>query len=197
VGGIRTEASKKTRGTKFSILKKLANSKTDFFILSETKAQDYNLQTRKINKLLPTLLTSQNTASGGVAIFSHAQHKLLPNSKRESQTKGHYVMGVYEVQKTKVLVVCVYGNPDSNDNRSKEIFEQMKDDMAELQYLHSTNICIVVGDVSFHLHKNDSSKRLINKQRTVDIIQNIIDTFNMYDIAEKTNNTQHTYFRHK
>jgi len=71
VGGIRSEASKITRGTKFSILKNLANSKTDFFILSETKAQDYNLQNRKINKLLLTLLTSQNTASGGVFFRMH------------------------------------------------------------------------------------------------------------------------------
>jgi len=132
-----------------------------------------------------------------VAILSHAQHKLLPDSKRESQAKGHYVMGVYEVQKTKIIVVGVYGNPDSNDNKSKEIFEQMKDDMAKLQYLHSTNICIVAGDFNCHLQKNDSSKRLINKQKTVDIIQNIIDTFNMYHIARKTNNTQHTYFQHK
>jgi len=119
-------------------------------------------------------MTSQNTASGGVAIFSHAQHKLLQDSKRESQIKGHYMMGVYEVQKTKIIIVGVYGNPDSNDNKSKEIFEQMKDDMAELQYLHSTNICIVAGDFNCPLQKKDSSKRMINKHKTVDVIQNII-----------------------
>jgi len=106
-------------------------------------------------------------------------------------------MGIYDVQKTKVLVVGVYGNPDSNDSKSKEIFEQIKDDIAELQYLHSTGVCIVAGDFNCHLHKNDSSKGMINKHRTVESICGIMDTFNMYDIAESTNNTQHTYFRHK
>jgi len=197
VGGIRTEASKRTRGIKFSVLKKLENNKTDFFILSETKAQDYNLQNRKINKLIPTLLTSQNIAAGGVAIFSHAQHKLISNSKRESQTKGHYVMGVYEVQKTKIIIVGVYGNPDSNDAKSKEIFDQMNEHIAELKHLHSTGVCVVAGDFNCHLNKNDSSKQFINKTRTVGAICSIMDTYNMYDIAESTNKTHHTYFRHK
>jgi hypothetical protein len=42
-------------------------------------------------------------------VFSKKEHKLIPDSVRNSHTPGHFVIGVYEVKTSRVIVGGVYG----------------------------------------------------------------------------------------
>jgi len=142
-------------------------------------------------------MSSNNNAAGGVSVFSHKSHKLIEDSFRESNPAGNYVLGVYQVRSEQVIIGGIYGTPDSNDTKSADIFSQLHMHISELKHLYQVRSIIILGDFNCHLHKNDSSKDRILKYRTVNTIKNMMDRFDLFDVAVFKHKLQHTYHRHK
>ena len=104
------------KGAKFAAINSFMSSNTDFVILSETKINVTAIGKKKLKfGLTPTLASSQQGARGGVAVFSHPKHNLLEGSKRESETLGHFVCGVFQVNKSRIIIAGVYGRSDNLD----------------------------------------------------------------------------------
>ena len=127
VGGMRGEYQR-TRGPKTSMLHTLTSSRTDFLILTETRADVRALPQHKIRGgLVPTLHSLQQEARGGVVIYSKTDHTLLDNSSRESTTPGHFIAGVYQVNTSRTIVAGVYGPSNNDDTFSTQILQELRD----------------------------------------------------------------------
>jgi len=202
VAGIRTEA-KRRGGPKLATIRSILKPTTDFLILTEIKAYKHHVNnckitpvnTRSAHALLPTMCTNTVSASGGVCVFSKSNHELLENSFRESLLTGHYVLGVYKVGIHHVIIGGVYGLPDHNDLRSAAIFENLLDDVRELQSLFPVQNIMIAGDFNCVLSEKDSHMNIIRKPRTNQKIKQMIDELQLTDIAEITNRKKHTYYR--
>jgi len=144
------------------------------------------------------MCTTTDCASGGVAVFGKPEHKILEGSIRESLNGGHYVMAIFEIALNNVLLCGVYGNPDHNDRRSESIFINMLEDIQELKNLFPVHNIILAGDFNCILKEMDSHTRKISKPRTHRILLQIIEEFQLNDIAEMVGQDgKHTYHRAK
>ena len=84
--------------------------------------------------LKPTIFSLHRRPRGGVIVFSHPDHTLIPDSIRTSPMDGHIVAAVFEVATIPTIVVGVYGNSDSNDRASLTIMEDLRQILRELTH---------------------------------------------------------------
>jgi len=158
-------------------IRTLINPRTDFLILTETKAIKNHVEKCKFKikgatvALIPTMCTDAIGASGGVGVFSSNRHELLENSMRESLRLGHYVVGVYKVGVHHVIVGGIYGLPDHNDIQSAAIFENLINDVRELQNLFPVQNVLLAGDFNCVLSEKDSHMNKILKPRTNEVLR--------------------------
>jgi len=196
VSGIRNEIKNRT-GEKKNVLRKLTSKDTDFLILTETKTEASKVKNARIKwGFQPKLYTAQNEPKGGVIIFSNPEYKLNEITKRESAKKGHYVMGIYEKEFIKIIVVGIYGIPENNDKESIKIYEEMYDHIIELRAMFNVKKIIIAGDFNAMLWNEDTNNGIIRKPRTTELLHRIIEELELHDIATLTNKLQHTWIRH-
>ena len=194
-GGMRGEFNRQ-KGAKFAAINSFMSSNTDFVILSETKINVTAIGKKKLKfGLTPTLASSQQGARGGVAVFSHPKHNLLEGSKRESEALGHFVCGVFQVNKSRIIIAGVYGRSDNLDGTASRIIGNLNETLDELKFLYNTNNVIVAGDFNATRSVNDSHNRIMNKPKTAEQIEIMVENHNLTDVARATGNAKHTWYR--
>ncbi len=96
-------------------------------------------------------------------VFSKKEHKLIPDSVRNSQSPGHFVIGVYEVKTSRVIVGGVYGCSERGDRQSLEIIQDLRDRVQELSHVFGTRTVLLAGDFNATLTSADADNQIINK----------------------------------
>jgi exonuclease III len=95
----------------------------------------------------------------------------------------------------KLIVAGIYA-PSANDDRESTVFyQEVRQNIEELQNTFRTSNLLLAGDFNAVLHPTDSSSELLTKCRTTDFLIKMIYDFYLVDMATKTHNTQHTLFR--
>ena len=56
----------------------------------------------------------------------------------KSEEKGHYVMGVFEREQEKILIVGVYGRSDNADREAEAILREMIEEIQRIEILYGT-----------------------------------------------------------
>ncbi len=195
VGGMRGEFQLKT-GPKLAMLRSLITPSTDFLILTETKADHRAI---KNTKLRFDLRVSHFSASphprGGVVICAKEIHKKLEASERESATPGHIAAAVYEIRKSRTVVIGVYGISDNNDRLSAATIMEISTIADELKLLFNTQHLMIAGDFNAILENEDSSSGMIRKRAANAALHALIDRHNLIDMAIKGNKREHTWFQ--
>ncbi len=67
--------------------------------------------------------------------------------------------------------------------------------LTELKLLYNTQHVIVAGDFNAVLEPEDSSSREIRKRATSAALHQIIESHNLADLARKSNNLEHTWYK--
>ena len=70
----------------------------------------------------------------------------MEGSLRESDEPGHIAAAVYEVNKSRTVVIGVYGISENNDRSSADLIQEVSNIARELKHLYNTQHVIVAGD---------------------------------------------------
>ena len=99
-GGMRGEYHRRY-GPKTSVLRKiLTNRRTDFLVLTETRAEDSKKRNIRLKWGLQASISSLcPEAKAGVIVYATDEHKLIEDSVKNGSTPGHLCMAVYEKNK--------------------------------------------------------------------------------------------------
>jgi exonuclease III len=118
----------------------------------------------------------------------------MEGSKRQSATLGHIAAAVYEIKKSRTLVLGIYGISENNDRLSARMIREASNIVAELKLLYNTQHVIAAGDYNAVLEPEDSRSQEIHKRTTSAAIHSMIDKHHLVDLARKTNKLEHTWF---
>ena len=196
VGGMRGEYQKK-HGPKFGILRQFIPKDTDFCVLTEVRCDISTVRNSKIKwGLVPSLYSVHQQARGGVIVYSHPKYKLIEHSARYSTTPGHAAMGVYNTPTgSKIIVAGIYGPSINSDVESLAYYQEVHEILNELSNTFQTASIVMAGDFNAILSENDTSSFHINKRRTSEYLQEIIQNLHLVDLASRAKKMQHTWFR--
>jgi exonuclease III len=196
VGGMRGEFQRR-QGPKLALIRKLVRKETDFLILTEVRANIEHVNRTRIKRnLLPTIHSFHNEAQKGVVVYSKAEHKIIEGSQREASVPGHIAAAAYNTGSTRTILVGFYGESASNDRASAKILTELKDIITELQHIYHTQTVIIAGDFNVAIHNRDSNNpNHMSKPQSTRILRNMIDEFNLTDLALVANKPWHTWFR--
>ena len=182
VGGLKSE-SERGSGPKISVLRALAREKLDFLVLTEARVDVRAIKKIKLKRNLQVTMHSLHPRPrGGVIVFSKREHKLIPDSVRTSESQGHFVMGVYEVKTTRVVVAGVYGCSESGDRASLAVIQDLRDRIQELSHVYNTRTVLLAGDFNATLSQADSNNQIINKPNTVQALHALIEDHQLVDL---------------
>ncbi len=163
-------------------------------MLTETRVDICAVKKIKIKYgLTPVAYSLHRRPQGGVILFSRLEHKIFPDSM--SETAGHLVAVVFEVNLLPTIVVGVYGNSDSSDRASLAVMEELRLFMRELSHIYQTQCILLAGDFNVALEEADSNRGTTHKPLTSALLKEIIAEYQLVDIGQKVKNTQHTWFR--
>jgi endonuclease/exonuclease/phosphatase (EEP) superfamily protein YafD len=90
--------------------------------------------------------SSHQQARKGVIIIAKPEHTIMEGSLRESDEPGHIAAAVYEVNKSRTVVIGVYGISENNDRSSADLIQEVSNLARELKHLYNTQHVIVAGD---------------------------------------------------
>lgn len=193
--GISGEISKK-HGPKIGAIKRLLPSNVDFLALTETKCKPNALRHQRISKDLHLSIFSLNTnAKAGVMLWVKNTHKLIKNSVRTSTIPGHFALGVYLINKHKIIVGGYYGCSESNDAKSCDILNEFRTQIIELKHIYNCQDILLLGDFNVTRTAKDSQNSTIKKRQTSLLLNNMIDEFYLTDVGLKKAFNNHTWFR--
>jgi exonuclease III len=119
----------------------------------------------------------------------------MAGSERQSTTPGHIAAAVYEVKKSRIAILGIYGISENNDRLSASTIREASTILTELKLLYNTQHAIVAGDFNAVLEPEDSSSREIRKRATSAALHHLIERHNLTDLARKCNNMEHTWFK--
>jgi hypothetical protein len=128
-------------------------------------------------------------------VFSKKEHKLIPDSVRNSQSPGHFVIGVYEVKTSRVIVGGVYGCSERGDRQSLEIIQDLRDRVQELSHVFGTRTVLLAGDFNATLTSADANNQNINKPHTVQALNALIEDHHLIDLGANVGCLTHTWHR--
>jgi len=195
VGGMRGEFQLK-HGPKLSMIKKLITSATDFLILTEIRADHRAIMNTKLKfNLRPSHFSVSQHPRGGVLICANRNHKKMEGSDRQSATPGHIAAAVYEIKKSRTVVLGIYGISENNDRLSAGLIREASNIAAELKLLYNTQHVIAAGDYNAVLEPDDSSSLEIRKRATSAALHSMIERHHLIDLARKSNKLEHTWFK--
>jgi exonuclease III len=144
----------------------------------------------------PSLYSVSPQARGGVVVFSNPDYELVNHSVRRSTMPGHFAMGVYYTpNRTKLIVVGIYGPSANDDTESLHFYQEVRDSIVELQNTFQTSNLLIAGDLNAVLSPEDSSSEHITKKRTTAFLEEFIEEQHLTDIAAHANKKHHTWFR--
>jgi hypothetical protein len=105
-------------------------------------------------------------------------------------------MGVYYTpNRTKLIVVGIYGPSANDDTESLHFYREVRESIAELQNTFQTSNLLIAGDFNAVLSPEDSSSEHITKKRTTAFLEEFIEEQHLTDVAAQANKKQHTWFR--
>ncbi len=195
MGGLKSE-SERGSGPKISILRTLVREKLDFLVLTETRVDVRAVKKIKLKRNLQATMHSLHPRPrGGVIVFSKREHKLIPDSVRTSQSPGHFVVGVYEIKTTRMVVAGVYGCSESGDRASLAVVQDLRDRIQELSHVYHTRTLLLAGDFNATLSQADSNNQTINKPNTVQALHALIEDHNLVDLGANVGCLSHTWHR--
>ncbi len=149
------------------MIRKLISPSTDFLILTEIRADQRAILNTKIKyDLKPSHFSASQRLRGGVLICANQTHKKMEGSKRQSETPGHIAAAVYEIKKSRTVVLGIYGISESNDRLSSNLIREASNIIVELKLLSNTQHVLAAGDFNAILEPEDSSSREIRKKVT-------------------------------
>jgi hypothetical protein len=119
----------------------------------------------------------------------------MAGSERQSPTPGRIAAAVYEVKKSRTVVLGFYGISENNERLSASTIREASTTLTELKLLYNTQHIIVAGDFNAVLDSEDSSSREIRKRATSAALHQIIERHNLADLARKSNKMEHTWYK--
>ena len=178
------------------MIRKLITPMTDFLVLTEIRADQRAIKNTKLKyNLRPSHFSASQHPRGGVLICANQQHKKMEGSERQSTTPGHIAAAVYEIRKSRTVVLGIYGISENNDRLSASTIREASNIIAELKLLYNTQHVIAAGDYNAVLEPEDSSSQEIRKRTTSAALHSMIDRHHLSDLARKSNRTEHTWFK--
>jgi exonuclease III len=184
------------KGPKISMIRKLVTPHTDFLILTEIRADQRAIMNTKIKYgIRPSHFSTSQHPRGGVLICANQNHKKMAGSERQSTTPGHIAAAVYEVKKSRTVVLGIYGISENNDRLSANTIREASSILTDLKILYNTQHVIVAGDFNAVLEPEDSSSREIRKRATSAALHLLIERHSLTDLARKSNKIEHTWFK--
>ncbi len=131
-----------------------------------------------------------------MVVFSSPSYELVNHSVRRSSTPGHFAMGVYYTpNRTKLIVVGIYGPSANDDTESLHFYQEVRNTIIELQNTFQTRNLLLAGDFNAVLSPEDSSSEHVTKKRTTSFLEELMEEQHLIDIAAHVNKRQHTWFR--
>jgi len=195
VGGMRREFQQK-KGPKLATIRSLITPHTDFLILTETKADHRAIRRTKLRfNMRVSHFSANEGARGGVIICAKDGHKKMEGSERESVRQGYIAGAVYEIKKSRTIVIGVYGLPDNDDRASSGIMREVSRMATELQGVYNTQHLIIAGDFNTVLELEDTTAEQIQKRNTSASLHDLIDRHRLVDLGHKGHKTEHTWHR--
>jgi hypothetical protein len=74
-------------------------------------------------------------------------------------------------------------------------YQEVRQTREEPQNTFRSNNLLLAGDFSAVLKPKDSSSEHVTKKRTTELLLEMIEDFHLEDLATRTNNKQHTWYR--
>jgi len=188
-------------GPKISMIRTLITPHTDFLILTETRAHPSDLTQRNSTriKLRHGLKISHHSshpqARKGVIICSKPEHIMMEGSARESENLGHIAAAVYEIRKSRTVIIGVYGLSENNDRESAAIIQEISSIASELKLLYNTRHVVIGGDFNAVLSPEDSNDHYIRKGRTSGKLHMLMERHDLQDLAAAANKLTRTWYR--
>ena len=192
---MRGEFHGRISGPKKAAIRKLITTDTDFLFLTETRVHVSDVKKFKIKGMAATHYSLQALAGKGVIIYSKHEHKIMEGSLRESQTPGHIAAAVYEIHKSRTVVIGIYGCSQNDDRISPRLIAELDTIASELKHLFNTQHLIIGGDFNVVLTPQDSSSNILAKPRTTARLLALMDKHHLLDAASTVNDTRHTWHR--
>jgi len=178
------------------MLRKLITPHLDFLILTETKAHPSALTRIKLRYGMKiSHHSSHQQARKGVIIIAKPEHTIMEGSLREADEPGHIAAAVYEVNKSRTVIIGVYGISENNDRSSADLIQEVSNIARELKHLYNTQHVIVAGDFNAVLSPEDSNDHHIRKTRTTGKLHTLLEQHNLTDLASAANKHSHTWYR--
>jgi hypothetical protein len=129
-------------------------------------------------------------------VYSQLDYELINHSVRRSSTPGHYAIGVHITPTNSKLVIAGIYGPSANDDRESHAFyQEVRQTIEELQNTLRTSNLFLTGDFNAVLHPTDSSSGHATKKRTTELLFEMMEDFYLEDLANRTGNKQHTWYR--
>ena len=185
-------------GPKHSMLRAILHKRTDFLILTETRANVASIPKIRVKwGMKPTHHSLSPSPHSGVIILSKRNIEIIQESKREATLPGHIAAAVYVVKGTRIIVAGIYGVPASNDTLSSALILELHSILQELKHLYQTQQILLAGDFNVAPRPQDSnSPQHISKPSTVRTLLTLMEDHNLIDLAIAANKPWHTWFRH-
>jgi len=204
VGGlgleVRTNKRKGLTGPKLQYISQcVSHHSTDILVLTETRAKtnEESNQTRiKKSNLRVTMSTSSGRASAGVTVLTGSNISLVENSVRESTPTGHYILGVYKVQGTILIIGGIYLDSTGQEQVGIDALQNLSTHITELKQLYGTNCVILTGDFNVTLFADQCHSGRINKPRTSQELHDLLEEHGLNDAGGTHNMVTPTYRRH-
>ena len=166
------------------MIRKLITPATDFLILTEIRADQRAIMNTKLRfDLQPSHFSTNQHPRGGVLICAKKYHKKIPGSERQSTTPGHIAAAVYEIKKSRTVVLGIYGISENNDRLSAITIREASNIVSELKLLYNTQHVIAAGDFNAVFEPEDSSSCEVGKRTTSAAFYSLTDRHQLTNLA--------------
>jgi hypothetical protein len=195
---VRSHKNRTKTGPKMQYLRKSAErNATDVFVLTETRIKTTaECKNIRIGQLKPTMMTVSGRTAAGVIVLTNKNASFIEGSSRESNPAGHFIIGVYQIHGTRVIIGGVYLDSIGTDHVGVQAIQQINGHIEELQRAYNTQHTVLTGDFNVVIHADQCHSKRINKPQTSQHLQDMIIEYNLLDSGTKANNVEPTYRRH-
>jgi hypothetical protein len=126
---------------------KLITANMDFLILTKWKAHPTALARSKLQHgMIISHHSSHQQARKGAIIIVKPEHTIMEGSLRKSLEPGLISATVYEVNKSRTVVIDVYGVFENNDHSSVDLKQEVSNIERELKHLYDTQHVLRASD---------------------------------------------------
>jgi len=195
---VRSHKNRTKAGPKMQYLRKSAErNSTDIYVLTETRIRTVaECQNIRIGKLRPTMMTVSGRTAAGVIVLTNKNCSFIEGSSRESNPAGHFIIGVYQIQGTRIILGGIYLDSSGTDQVGVQAIQQINGHIEELQRAYNTRHTVLTGDFNVVLQADQCHSHRINKPQTSQHLQDMIVEYNLIDSGTQADNIEPTYRRH-